>query len=54
MTNGPEWEKVEHPLLSHLSSLGWETLNWSERQADGVDARYRIAMCFLSGVLVRR
>ena len=39
MSSGPEWEKVERPLLDHLSSLGWETLNWSERQADGVDAR---------------
>ncbi|WP_420433823.1 type I restriction endonuclease subunit R [Candidatus Poriferisocius sp.] len=39
MTSGPEWERVERPLLEHLSSLGWETLIWSERQADGVDAR---------------
>ena len=39
MTSGPEWEKVEWPLLEHLFSLGWETLVWSERQADGVDAR---------------
>ena len=39
MTSGPEWEKVERPLLEHLFSLGWETLSWSERQPDGVDAR---------------
>ena len=39
MSSGPEWEKVERPLLDHLSLLRWETLNWSERQADGVDAR---------------
>ena len=32
MTSGPEWEKVERPLLEHLASLGWETLVWSERQ----------------------
>ena len=32
MTSGPEWEKVERPLLGHLSLLGWETLVWSERQ----------------------
>ena len=39
MTSGPEWEKVERPLLEHLFSLGWETLIWSERQPDGVDFR---------------
>ena len=39
MTSGPEWEWVERPLLEHLFSLGWETLVWSERQADGVDFR---------------
>ena len=39
MTSGPEWERVERPLLDHLFSLGWEMLVWSERQADGVDAR---------------
>ena len=39
MSSGPEWEKVERPLLEHLSLLGWETLIWSERQADGVDVR---------------
>ena len=32
MISGPEWEMVEGPLLGHLSSLGWETLVWSERQ----------------------
>ena len=32
MTSGPEWEKVEQPLLEHLAALGWETLVWSERQ----------------------
>ena len=38
MTSGPEWEKVERPLLSHLAALGWETLIWSERkQTDNVD-----------------
>ena len=39
MSSGPEWEKVERPLLEHLFSLGWETLVWSQRQADGVDFR---------------
>ena len=39
MSSGPEWERVERPLLDHLSLLGWGTLNWSERQADGVDVR---------------
>ena len=39
MTSGPEWERVERPLLEHLFSLGWETLIWSERQPDGVDFR---------------
>ena len=37
VSSGPEWEKVERPLLDHLSSLGWQTLIWSERQAEGVD-----------------
>lgn len=32
MTSGPEWERVERPLLEHLEALGWETLVWSERQ----------------------
>ena len=32
MTSGPEWEKVERPLLEHLKALGWKTLVWSERQ----------------------
>ena len=39
MSSGPEWEQVEKPLLDHLSSLEWDTLIWSERQADGIDAR---------------
>ena len=39
MTSGPEWQKVERPLLDQLSLLGWKTLNWAERQVDGVDAR---------------
>ena len=39
MTSGPEWERVERPLLEYLFSLGWETLVGSERQADGDDAR---------------
>ena len=39
MSSGPEWEQVERPLLEHLFSLGWETLNWSQRQSDGVDFR---------------
>jgi len=34
VTSGPEWERVERPLLDQLSSLGWETLIWSERQPD--------------------
>ena len=38
MSKGPEWEKVEEPLLEHLASLGWDTLVWSERQStDRVD-----------------
>ena len=32
MTAGPEWQYVERPLLAQLSSLGWETLIWSERR----------------------
>ena len=32
MTSGPEWDKVERPLLEHLAALGWETLLWSERR----------------------
>ena len=34
MTSGPEWERVERPLLEQLLSLGWETLVWSKRQPD--------------------
>ena len=38
MSAGPEWERVEKPLLEHLRLLGWETLIWRERQeADAVD-----------------
>ena len=38
MSSGPEWEKVERPLLEHLASVGWVTLVWSERQpSDRVD-----------------
>ncbi len=38
MTSGPEWEKVERPLLAHFDSLGWETLVWSDRHpAHNVD-----------------
>jgi type I restriction enzyme R subunit len=29
---GPEWEKVERPLLEQLASLGWNTLVWGEQQ----------------------
>ncbi|MXW42184.1 MAG: type I restriction endonuclease subunit R [Acidimicrobiia bacterium] len=37
MSSGPEWERVERPLLEHLSQLGWETLVWGEQQeADAV------------------
>ncbi|WP_419845158.1 type I restriction endonuclease subunit R [Candidatus Poriferisocius sp.] len=37
MTSGPEWVRVEGPLLEHLRLLGWETLIWKERQeADAV------------------
>ena len=32
MSSGPEWEKVERPLLEQLGSLGWETLVWPDRQ----------------------
>ncbi len=38
MTLGPEWEKVERPLLKHLKRLSWQTLIWSDRQAtDRID-----------------
>ena len=38
MTSGPEWERVEGPLLGHLGLLGWETLVWRERrEGDAVD-----------------
>lgn len=37
MTSGPEWVRVEKPLLEHLSLLGWETLFWGKQQeVDGV------------------
>lgn len=37
MSSGPEWERVEKPLLEHLRLLGWETLVWRELQdADAV------------------
>ena len=39
MTSGPEWERVEQPLLEYLFSLGWETLIWSQRETRGVDFR---------------
>ena len=39
MSSGPERERVEWPLLEHFFSLGWETLRWSERTADGADFR---------------
>lgn len=32
MSSGPEWEKVERPLLDQLASLEWETLVWHEQQ----------------------
>lgn len=32
MSVGPEWEKVERPLLHQLASLGWETLIWGDQQ----------------------
>lgn len=32
MSGGPEWEKVERPLLDQLASLGWDTLIWGEQQ----------------------
>ena len=32
MSAGPEWEKVERPLLEKLASLGWETLLWGDQQ----------------------
>ena len=38
MSAGPEWVKVERPLLDQLGSLGWETLVWGEQQpSDGCD-----------------
>ena len=39
MSTGPEWERVERPLLENLKLLGWETLIWRERQE--ADAVYR-------------
>ena len=39
MSAGPEWEKVEGPLLEQLFRLGWETLVWSERDSEGLDFR---------------
>lgn len=35
MNSGPEWERVERPLLEHLASLGWETLIWGEQPPSG-------------------
>lgn len=32
MSSGPEWERVERPLLDQLASLGWDTLIWGEQQ----------------------
>ena len=32
MTSGPEWHRVEGPLLHQLSLLGWETLIWPNRE----------------------
>ena len=32
MSAGPEWEKVECPLLEQLASMGWEILIWGEQQ----------------------
>lgn len=38
MSAGPEWEKVERPLLDQLASLGWERLIWGElRPTDDCD-----------------
>jgi len=34
VTVGPEWEKVERPLLDQLVSLGWDTLIWGEPQPE--------------------
>lgn len=34
MSGGPEWEKVERPLLDQLASFGWEVLIWGEQQSD--------------------
>jgi len=39
VTSGPEWEKVERPLLEQLSSLGWEALVWSAQQPEHDVAR---------------
>ena len=39
MTAGPEWVKVERPLLKYLALLGWETLVWSERQPSDIVGR---------------
>ncbi len=39
MTIGPEWERVERPLLEQLFSFGWETLIWAERLSDDIDFR---------------
>jgi type I restriction enzyme R subunit len=34
VSSGPEWERVELPLLDQLASLGWEPLIWGEQQFD--------------------
>ncbi|MYG94424.1 MAG: type I restriction endonuclease subunit R [Acidimicrobiia bacterium] len=39
MSTGPEWERVERPLLEHLSQLGWETLVWGKQQEADVVGR---------------
>ena len=39
MSLGPEWERVERPLLEHLALLGWETLVWKKCQETNAVSR---------------
>jgi type I restriction enzyme, R subunit len=32
VSSGPEWEKVERPLIDQLGLQGWETVIWGEQQ----------------------
>ncbi|MDE0235978.1 MAG: type I restriction endonuclease, partial [bacterium] len=57
MTSGREWERVERPLLEHLSLLGWETLVWGEHQeadAVGRDSERNVLLERRLGLALRR